>query len=77
MADSGVVEVDFVVVNAYSHYTTIVAQPWLHDLGTVSSTLHLKVRCPPRDHIEELVGSKFMARQWLEAAVMYQPEIES
>ena len=47
MADSGVVEVDFVVVNAYSHYTTIVAQPWLHDLGAVSSTLHLKVQCPP------------------------------
>ena len=70
-------EVDFVVVNAYSHYITIVARPWLHDLGAVCSTLHLKVRCPPGDHIEELVGSKFVARQCLEAAVMHQPETKS
>ena len=77
MARLGVVEVDFVVVNAYSHYTTIVARPCLYDLGAVSSTLYLKVQCPPRDHIEELVGSQFLARQWLKAAVMHQPETES
>ena len=35
-----VVEVDFIVVNAYSPYTTIIARPWLHTLGAVSSTLH-------------------------------------
>ena len=34
------VEVDFIVVNAYSPYTAIVARPWLHTLGAVSSTLH-------------------------------------
>ena len=28
-----VVEVDFIVVDAYSPYTTIVARPWLHALG--------------------------------------------
>ena len=27
---SNVVEVDFIVVDAYSPYTTIVARPWLH-----------------------------------------------
>ena len=27
-----VVEVDFIVVDAYSPYTTIVARPWLHAL---------------------------------------------
>ena len=32
-----VVEVDFIVVDAY---TAIVARPWLHMLGAVSSTLH-------------------------------------
>ena len=36
--DSDVVEVDFIVVDAYSSYTTIVARPWLHALGAVSST---------------------------------------
>ena len=34
------VEVDFIIVDAYSPYTTIVARPWLHTLGEVSSTLH-------------------------------------
>ena len=37
---SNVVEVDFIVVDAYSPYTAIVAKPWLHALGAVSSTLH-------------------------------------
>ena len=37
---SEVVEVDFIVVDAYSPYTVIVAKPWLHTLGAVSSTLY-------------------------------------
>ena len=43
-AGSEVVEVDFIVVDAYSHYTAIVTIAWLHALGAVSSTLHLKVK---------------------------------
>ena len=41
-----VVEVDFIIVDAYSPYTAIVARPWLHTLGAVSSTLHQKVKYP-------------------------------
>ena len=41
---SEVVEVDFIMVNAYSPYTAIVTRPWLHALGAVSSTLHQKVK---------------------------------
>ena len=41
-----VVEVDFIVGDAYSPYTAIVARPWLHALGAVSSTLHKKVKYP-------------------------------
>ena len=41
---SEVVEVDFIVVDAYSPYTAIVTKPWLHILGAVSSTLHQKVK---------------------------------
>ena len=37
---SETIEVDFIVVDAYSPYTAIVARPWLHTLGAVSSTLH-------------------------------------
>ena len=39
-AGSEVVEVDFIVVDAYSPYTAIVAKPWLHTLGAISLTLH-------------------------------------
>ena len=37
---SETVEVDFIVVDTYSLYTAIVARPWLHTLGAVSSTPH-------------------------------------
>ena len=62
-AGSKVVEVDFIVVNAYSPYTVIVAKPWLYTLGAVSSTLHQKVKYPSGNRIEELVGNQSMARQ--------------
>ena len=35
-----VVEVDFIVVDAFSSYIAIMGRPWLHTLGAVSSTLH-------------------------------------
>ena len=61
-AGSEVVEMDFIVMDAYSSYTAIVVRPWLHALGAVSSTLHQKVRYPSGDRIKELVGSQSMAR---------------
>jgi len=42
-ARSEVVEVDFTMVNAYPPYTAIMVRPWLHAIGAISSTLHLKV----------------------------------
>ncbi|XP_065618456.1 uncharacterized protein LOC136062816 [Quercus suber] len=48
-ARSEVVEVNFIVVDAYSPNTTIVARPWFHAMGVVSSTLHLKVKYPSGD----------------------------
>ena len=60
--DSRVVEVNFIVVDAYSPYTTILARPWLHAMEAISSTLHLKVKYPSGDHVEELVRSQVMAR---------------
>ena len=40
------VQVNFIVVEAYSPYTAILARPWLYAMGEVSSTLHLKVKYP-------------------------------
>ena len=67
--DTDVVEVDFIVIDAFSLYTTIMGRPWLHSLGTVSSTLHQKVKYPFGDQVLEIVGSQSMARQCLIAAI--------
>ena len=76
-AGSEVVEMDFIVVDAYSPYTAIMARPWLHAPGTVSSTLHLKVKYPLGERIKELVGSQSMAPQCLVAIIMHQLAAES
>ena len=75
-AGSEVVEVDFIVMDAYSPYIAIVARPWLHALRAVSSTLHLKMNYPSGGRIEELVGSQSMARHCLVVAIMHQPAME-
>ena len=73
---SEMVEVDFIVVDAYSPYTAIVARPWLHNLGVVSSTLHQKVKYPSEGQIEEILGDQAMARQCMVAAIRHKPEAE-
>ena len=74
---SEVVEVDFIVVDEYSPYTAIVAKPWLHTLGVVSSTLHQKVKYPSEGQIKEILGDQSMARQCLVVAIQHKPEAES
>lgn len=51
------VQVNFIVVEAYSPYTTILARPWFHAMRAVSSTLHLKVKYPIHRRVGELVRS--------------------
>ena len=74
---SEVVEVDFIVVDAYSPYTAIVAIPWLHTLGVVFSTLHQKVKYPSEGQIKEILGDQSLARQCLVAAIQHKPEAKS
>ena len=72
-----VVEVDFIVVDAFSPYTAIMGRPQLHTLGAVSSTLHQKIKYPFRDQVLEIVGSQSMARQCLVVAIQHKPEIDT
>ena len=74
---SKVVEVDFIVVDAYSPYTAIVARPWLHTLGVVSSTLHQKVKYPSGSQIKEILEDQALARQCMVAAIQHKPEAKS
>ena len=70
-------EVDFIVVDSYSPYTAIVARPWLHALGAVSSTLHQKVKYPSEGLVKEILGNQFVARQCRVAAILQKPEVVS
>ena len=49
-----IVEVNFIVVDTYSPYTTIVSRPWLHTLGAVAFSLHQKVKFPSGDQVLEI-----------------------
>lgn len=66
-----VVEVDFIAVDAYSLYTTILARPRLHAMGVVSSTLHLKLKYPTEGRVGELLGYQIMARQCMMSAIRH------
>ncbi|XP_030941776.1 uncharacterized protein LOC115966749 [Quercus lobata] len=72
--DSEVVEVNFIVVDAYSPYTAIVARPWLYTLGAVSSTLHQKVKYPSGGQIKEIIGNQGVARQCMVSAILRQQD---
>ena len=74
---SEMVEVDFIVVDAYSPYTAIVARPWLHTLETVSSTLHQKIKYSSGGQIKEILEDQALARQCMVAAIQHKPEAES
>ena len=76
-AGTDVVEVNFIVVDAFSPYTAIMGKPWLLTLGIVSFTLHQKVKYPSGDQVLEIVGSQSVARQCLVAAIQYKPEVDT
>ena len=72
-----VVEVDFIVVDAFSPYMAIMGRTWLHTLGAVSSTIHQKVKYPSGDQVLEIVGSQSVAKQCLVAAIQHKPEVDT
>ena len=63
------VSVDFLVVDAFSPYIAILASLWLHIMGAVSSTLHVKLTYPIDKGVAELVGCQTVARQCMVALV--------
>nr|XP_023895411.1 uncharacterized protein LOC112007309 [Quercus suber] len=69
---TGVMKVNFIVVDAYSPYTAIVGRPWLYTMRAVPSTLHLKVKYLSGDRVGELVGSQSMAKQCMIVAIRHQ-----
>ena len=63
------VMVKFIVVNSFSPYIAILGQPWIHAIGIVPSTLHVKVKFYTKHEIAIVIGDQQVARQYLVAAV--------
>ena len=68
------VEVDFIVGDAYSPYTAIVAKPWLPRSHLFYSTPEGEISVGGQ--IKENIGSQSTARQYLVAVILHQPETE-
>ena len=47
--------VNFIMVDAFSPYIAILSRPWLHVMGAVSLTLHVKLKYPTSEGVAELV----------------------
>ena len=55
----------FIVVNSFSSYTTILGRPWIHAMGAIPSTLHMKVKFCTERGVATVRGNQKMARQCL------------
>lgn len=63
------VNVDFIVVDAFLPYTAILARLWLHAMGALASTLHVKMKCLISERVAELVGCQSTARKCMVVAI--------
>ena len=62
VAEGKEVMLNFIMVNAFSPYTVILAQPWIHALGVMPSTLHVKVKFPIKEGVAVMKGDQKAAR---------------
>ena len=44
-------EVNLIVINAYSPYMAILEHPWIHTIGAVPSMLQQKIKFPTEDRV--------------------------
>ena len=51
------VTVSFIVVASFSPYTAILGRPWIHAMGAVPSTLHVKIKFRTEHGIAVVKGS--------------------
>ena len=52
------VMVTFIVVNSFSPYMAILGRPWIHAMGAISSTLHMKVKFRTEQGIATVRGNQ-------------------
>ena len=70
------VMVNFIVVNGFSPYTSILGRPWIHAMGAVPSTLHMKVKFPIEVGVVVVRGDQQVARQYLVMTINHEIELK-
>ena len=60
--------VTFIVVNTFSPYTAILGRPWIHAMGAISLTPHMKVKFRTERGVATVKGNQKVAWQCLVAA---------
>ena len=58
----------FIVVSSFSPYTVILGRLWIHAMGAILSTLHIKVKFRTKRGVATVRGNQKIARQCLIAA---------
>ena len=56
VAEGKKVLVNFIVINVFSPYTAIPARLWIHNMGAVPSTLHVKVKFSTKEGVVVMRG---------------------
>ena len=65
------VKVIFIVISSFSPYIAILGRSWIHAMGAIPSTLHVKVKFHTEQGVVVVRGSQKVARQCLVAAVSW------
>ena len=68
------VMVTFIVVNLFSSYTAILERPWIHTMGAILSTLHMKVKFRTKYGVATVRGNQQVAQQCLVATIRWKDE---
>ena len=64
----------FIVVNSFSPYMVILGRSWIHAMGAIPSTLHMKVKFRTERGVATVRGNQKIARQCLIAAAHWKDE---
>ena len=64
----------FIVVNSFSPYPAILGKPWIHAMGAIPSTLHMKVKFRTEQGVATVRGNQKVAWQCLITAAHWKDE---
>ena len=66
--------VTFIVVDSFSPYMAILGRPWIHAMGAIPLTLHMKVKFRMEQGVAIVRGNQKVARQCLIVAAYWKDE---